>query len=181
MGWCQDVSTIPCKPSSFRSAQVGSNRKRSGYRVSAVTHSVPSAWAKRMGYGGLIPFVALALAVWMSDPAYRATIGLALLGYGVTITSFLGAIHWGLVMRDVSMQSLPFLGWGVAPSLVAWIALLAGPVPGLFIIAGLLWACFAVDRQVYPRFQAQGWLPMRLALTLVASASCIGGAWGMLR
>jgi Protein of unknown function (DUF3429) len=149
--------------------------------VSAVINSVPSAWAKGMGYAGLTPFLALALAVWISDSAHRAPIGLGMLGYGVTITSFLGAIHWGLVMRDMPKHSLALLGWGVVPSLVAWIALLAGPVPGLFVIAGLLWACFAVDCLVYPRFQAQGWLPMRLVLTLIASASCICGALGMLR
>jgi hypothetical protein len=133
-----------------------------------------------MGYGGLIPFVSLALAVWIADPAYRAFIGFALLGYGAVIASFLGAIHWGLVMCDAAYQSLALLGWGVAPSLLAWIALMTSPIPGLFVIAGLLWACFAVDRVVYPRFQAQAWLPMRLTLTWVASASCIVGAMGIM-
>jgi len=107
--------------------------------------------------------------------------GLALLGYGATITSFLGAIHWGFVMRDGSKQSFVLLGWGVVPSLVAWIALLANPGPGLLVITGSLWACFAVDRLAYPRFQAQGWLPMRLALTVIASLSSMVGALGMLR
>jgi len=137
--------------------------------------------AKALGYGGLVPFVGLALTLWMVDPAQRSFIGFALLGYGVTITSFLGAIHWGLVMRNPPEHSLAYLVWGVAPSLVAWTALLVGPSYGLLVIAGLLWACFAVDRVVYPRFQIQGWLPMRRALTWVASASCLAGAGGMWR
>jgi hypothetical protein len=134
-----------------------------------------------MGYAGLLPFAVLSLAIWFSGPGERAFFGTALLGYGVTIASFLGAIHWGLVMRDAPQESLPFLAWGVIPSLVAWIALLASPATGLFVIAALLWACFAVDRRLYPRFQTQGWLPMRLVLTLIASTTCVVGALGMLR
>jgi hypothetical protein len=148
--------------------------------MSASNDPIPSLWARRVGYGGLIPFVFLALAVWIADPAYRAFSGLALMAYGAVIASFLGAIHWGLVMRDTSYQSLALLGWGVVPSLLAWIALLMSPIPGLFVIAVLLWACFAVDRVIYPRFQVQGWLPMRLTLTLVASTSCIVGAMGIM-
>jgi hypothetical protein len=137
-----------------------------------------------MGFGGLIPFVLLALGVWLADPAYRAFAGLALLGYGAVIASFLGAIHWGLVMRHSSINSpapLSVLAWGVSPSLVTWVALLLGPVPGLWIVAGLLWACYAADRVLYPRFQVQGWLPMRWTLTVVASASCLLGALGLMR
>ena len=141
----------------------------------------PSVWAQRMGYGGLVPFVALALAIWLAAPASRAFSSQALLGYAVTIASFLGAIHWGLVMRDASRQSLALLGWGVLPSLLAWVALLAGPSWGLWLMAALLWLCFAVDRRVYPGLQLQGWLPMRLRLTLVASASCAAGGLGLLR
>jgi hypothetical protein len=148
--------------------------------MSPTEAAAPSAWAKRMGYGGLVPFVLLSVALWVAAPSHRAFLGLALLGYGAVIASFLGAIHWGLVMRDGSQQSLALLGWGVVPSLLAWGALLAGTVPGLWLVCVLLWACFAVDRVVYPRFQAQGWLPMRLTLTCVASASCVAGAIGSL-
>lgn len=133
-----------------------------------------------MGFGGLIPFVVLAAVLLLSPPAQSAWMGLALLGYAAVIASFLGAIHWGLVMRDASQQSLGLLGWGVLPSLLAWAALLAGPGAGLFLMAALLWACFAVDRVVYPRFEVQGWLPMRFVLTCVASASCVAGAAGSL-
>jgi hypothetical protein len=146
--------------------------------------SFPSVWARRMGFGGLIPFVLLALAVWLADPAYRAFAGLALLGYGAVIASFLGAIHWGLVMRHSSLNPLDSpapLAWGVSPSLVAWVALLLGAAPGLWVVAGLLWACYAADRVLYPRFQVQGWLPMRWTLTVVASASCLLGALGLIR
>ena len=144
----------------------------------------PTQWAQGLGYGGLIPFVGLALAIWLldpTDPADRARGVSALLGYGATILSFLGAVHWGLVMRQASGQSLGLLVWGVAPSLFAWLALLINPAAGLWLIAAGLWACFLVDRMVYPKFGVRAWLPMRLALTLVASLSCIAGAMGAMR
>lgn len=132
--------------------------------------------------------MALAFGTWFAPADWRPYIGLALLGYGATIASFLGAIHWGLVMRDGAVPSRPswvVLGWGVVPSLIAWIALMvglmAGTAHGLFVIAALLWMCFAVDRRVYPRFRVQAWLPMRLVLSLIASVCCVAGAWGMLR
>ena len=136
----------------------------------------PSLWARRLGFGGLIPFVGLAAALWVVGPGDLPPARMALLGYGATISSFLGAIHWGLVMREGPAQPVPSLLWGVVPSLLGWVALLLGHAPGLLLIAALLWACFAVDRVLYPRYQLQAWLPMRLRLTLVASASCLAGA-----
>ena len=143
----------------------------------------PSLWARRLGSGGLIPFVGLAAALWAGWPADWPPASTALLGYGATIASFLGAIHWGLVMRgerEASAQHVPSLLWGVVPSLLGWVALLLGHAPGLLLIAALLWACFAVDRVLYPRFQLQAWLPMRWRLTLVASLSCLAGAAALL-
>ena len=141
----------------------------------------PSLWARRLGFCGLIPFVILAAALWVEGPGDWPLATVALLGYGATISSFLGAIHWGLVMRDGPAQSTPSLLWGVVPSLLGWLALLLGHAPGLLLIAALLWACFAVDRVLFPRYQLQAWLPMRLQLTLVASLSCVAGAAALLQ
>jgi hypothetical protein len=51
----------------------------------------------------------------------------------------------------------------------------------MVLIAAVLWACFAVDRVLYPRYQLQAWLPMRLRLTLVAGVSCLVGAGALMR
>ena len=64
----------------------------------------PSSWAQGMGYAGLLPFVVLATATWVAEAGPRAFAALALAGYGAVIASFLGAIHWGLVMREASKQ-----------------------------------------------------------------------------
>ena len=147
--------------------------------MTATTHKSPPPWALGLGYGGLIPFVALALCIWLFDSTNRFRSVNALLAYSACILSFLGAIHWGLVMSNTTSQSKKLLAWGVIPSLFAWIALLINPIVGLYLVAAGLWACFAVDRVVYSRVGVQMWLPMRLVLTVVASLSCIVGAIGI--
>jgi len=133
-----------------------------------------------LGYGGLLPFCLLALAVfWPAGPS-RAFYGVALLAYGASIASFLGAIHWGLAMQHGANGRVAYL-WGVTPSLIAWTALLLPTPWGLLLLAGLLLLCFGVDRTRYPLYQLQGWLPMRLRLTAVACSSCLTAAWGMVR
>ena len=143
--------------------------------------AAPSIWARRLGFGGLIPFVGLAAALWLAPAGDWPLAGPALLGYGATICSFLGAIHWGLVMRETPTPRDRSLLWGVVPSLLSWVALLLAPSVGLVLIAALLWACFAVDRSMYPRHQLQAWLPMRWQLTLAASVSCLVGAASLLQ
>lgn len=134
-------------------------------------HTPPTV-AKVLDYAGLLPFGALALALMWSGSAHQAPLAFALLAYGASIASFLGAIHWGLAMRD-EVGGAPLYLWGVMPSLLAPVAW------GLVLLALLLLACYAVDRRVYPRHQLQGWLPMRLRLTGVAAASCLAGALGV--
>jgi hypothetical protein len=143
----------------------------------------PPRIAQWLGYGGLLPFVGLAgLAMGMGPPE-GTRIAAALLAYGASILSFMGAIHWGLAMpgrssQDTSTDSKLLL-WGVVPSLAAWVALLLGTAPGLWLVVLGLWACFAVDRTVYPRFGLRSWLPMRLVLTTVATVACALTAWSL--
>jgi hypothetical protein len=141
----------------------------------------PTPGALLLGYGGLVPFVGLAAALWALPPSAAALVQLALLGYGATIVSFLGAIHWGLAMREAPNPPLPLLVWGVAPSLLGWAALVLGQAPGLLLMTAVLCLCWAVDRALYPRYQLQGWLPMRLQLTLIAGISCLVAAAALAR
>ena len=139
-------------------------------------------YVRILGYGGLIPFMAPAAALWLADTTSHAFISLALVAYGAVIASFLGAIHWGLAMGDPQQQQkLASYAWGVTPSLVAWLAVLSDRGLGLALLAILLWVCYGVDRLVYPVYQLRHWLPMRLRLTIAASTSCLASAIGLLR
>jgi hypothetical protein len=147
------------------------NTGRYGKPMSASQRPLPRL-ARVLGYAGLIPFIALAAMTFASDPAEQAVATFALRAYAVTIVSFLGAIHWGLAMRQPQANTV-LLWWGITPSLVGWVSLLVAPIAGSLILAATLWLCFVVDRRVYPQFGLQAWLGMRLVLTTVASASCV--------
>lgn len=141
----------------------------------------PPALAQRLGYAGLLPFVALASAAWLAPVAMQALAVQALVAYGATIASFLGAIHWGLAMRPGARTPALSFGWGVVPSLLAWVALLVNPGTGLLLLTALLGVCFAVDAKVYPPCGLRAWLPMRFALTLFAGLSCLAAALALQR
>jgi hypothetical protein len=138
----------------------------------------PSRMGCLLGYGGIIPFLGLGLAAHLLEGTRQTQVLFALMAYGGTILSFLGAIHWGLALRDSVAPSAILLAWGVVPSLMSWVALLIGASAGLWLLAVGLWICFVVDRQVYPRFGLIAWLGMRLALTTIASLACIAAALG---
>lgn len=182
VGWKANVLAQQQRGGAFAIRPDTQRSQRGGKSpMTATARKGPSQWALALGYAGLTPFVGLVLAIWFSDASDRVRSVAALVAYGATILSFLGAIHWGLVMRTVTEQSKSLLAWGVVPSLVAWVALLLDPAAGLWLVATALWACFMVDRVVYPKFGVGAWLPMRLALTSIASLSCVAGALSAVR
>jgi len=131
----------------------------------------PCQTSRLLGYAGLIPFVAPSAFLWIfPDSIYKDIVIFSLLAYGVTIVSFLGAIHWGLTMQQNTPNRF-LLVWGVIPSLLGWISLLLGSVNGLLLLAATLWLCFAVDYKIYPKFGLQDWMSMRFVLTAVASTT----------
>ena len=133
--------------------------------------------ALRLGYAGLLPFLAGAVLVWLVRPEVHPYVALALSGYAAVILSFLGGIHWGLAMRE-SAPPLPWLAWGVVPSLVAWLAMLMPASAGLVVFGVALLGCYAVDRRLYPKQGVAQWLTLRFRLSAVAAACCFVGAAG---
>ena len=133
--------------------------------------------ALALGYGGLLPFVCGAIAVWVvgEDAGFYAAIALA--AYAATIVSFLGGIHWGLAFRHDAPPTALLL-WGVLPSLVAWVALLLHPALGLVALGAMLLLCLLVDRRIYRKEGVAHWLPLRQWLSAVAALSCLVGAAG---
>ena len=127
----------------------------------------------QLGYGGLIPFVGLTFLVWVADLQLVEFLAHALAAYAAVIVSFLGGIHWGLgFIRPDGPTRLQFF-WGIAPSLLGWLALLMPPYAGLPLLGLIVLACYAVDRKIYPAAGLARWLPMRQQLTFVATLSCM--------
>ena len=134
------------------------------------------AW---LGYGGLVPFAALA-AVMAFDPAHARWWGEALVTYGAVILSFVGALHWGFAMSmsDLSGEARQrrFL-WSVVPALLAWPAALLSVTPAMALLVAGFVAHYLCDRRLgVLSFLPRWYLPLRFRLTVVACGSLIFAA-----
>ncbi|MDE2081996.1 MAG: DUF3429 domain-containing protein [Burkholderiales bacterium] len=132
--------------------------------------------ARRLGYAGLLPFIAGALLVWTVHDELRPELMRGLALYAAVIASFLGGIHWGLAMQAGSPSR--HLVWGVLPALLAWPAAWMPPGSGLVLLGALLLAGYAVDRGLYAAAGAEAWLTLRFRLSAVAGLCCFIGAAG---
>jgi len=136
----------------------------------------PPAAVAWLGYGGLLPFVALALA-GLFDPAHGLLWGDALHAYGAIILSFVGALHWGFAMTlsglSDNQRSASFI-WSVLPALIAWPALLSPPIVGAALLISGFIANYLRDRYLGRQVELPPWyLPLRLRLSSVACV-CLG-------
>jgi hypothetical protein len=127
----------------------------------------------RLGYAGLVPFILLSVLMWLVDNELLPFVSIALGAYGAVIVSFLGGIHWGIgFMKGEAAPRFHFV-WGVLPSLMAWLALMMPAYAALALLGLVVVACYLVDSKTYAAAGLASWLPLRLRLTLVATASCV--------
>jgi len=111
--------------------------------------------AALLGFGGVLPFAALAAAAWVAPAGYQQLVTTAMIGYGAVILSFLGAAQWGAAIIKPT-PSPDRLIWSVIPALIAWLAVILPPILGLpTLIAGVA-LCYVVDQ----RAVAAGFLPL---------------------
>lgn len=135
----------------------------------------------RLGYAGLVPFVGLALLMWLVNADLHPFVALAMGAYGATVVSFLGGIHWGIGLRDAAVTQRVHLFhfvWGIVPPLMAWVAMLMPAYAGLPLLGLVMVGCYLVDRRTWHGAGLDRWLPLRLRLTVVATLSCLFGAAG---
>ena len=148
-------------------------RRRTRLTKTTIMTAFPDKTIQRLSYAGLIPFVLLALLMWLVHADLLPFVSIALAAYAAAIASFLGGIHWGLgFMKGEAATRFHFV-WGVLPSLMAWLALMMPAHAALPLLGLVLIACYAVDRKTYPEVGLSRWLPMRLQLTVVAVLSCV--------
>ena len=132
-----------------------------------------------LGLAGLIPFIALALALALQHPVvFGIDAAFALTAYGATILSFLGGVHWGLALRHPAPDIRRALYVGaMVPPLWAWAGLLVGGAAGLALLAVGLVGHGAVDAARSGRFAAPRWYGrLRLVLTAVATITTVAAA-----
>ena len=100
-----------------------------------------------LGLGGLVPFWVAGIGIWVVASREWAFFLLhAQMAYAAVITSFLGAVHWGVVLGRAAALAEPrldppaptMLVWGVAPALMAWAIILVTPFLGIVWLGPLL-------------------------------------------
>lgn len=138
------------------------------------------AW---LGYGGLLPFAALAVIGWWAPgtPLWGTALwGTALLAYGAVILSFVGALHWGfaMVLGGLSDRERTHrFVWSVVPSLLAWPAVLLPMAGGAALLIVGFAAHLAQDLRLASRAALPAWYqPLRWRLTVTACVCLALGA-----
>lgn len=140
----------------------------------------PPSYVAWLGYGGLLPFIGLAVLIW-ADAQRAAAWSEGLLGYGVVVLSFVGALHWGVAMStsglDPRLRRETFI-WSVVPALLAWSAtFLVGGAASVILVLGFV-LHLVQDRRLAGTAELPAWyLPLRWRLTVVASICLLSNVW----
>jgi hypothetical protein len=126
-----------------------------------------------LGYGGLIPFIVLALGAAFGPGDWRESLLPALVAYGALILSFLGGITWGLALlaRD---SDRPLYLVSMAPFFLAWLSLLLPTWAGIWVLALAFLITLYNDLAVVRRDLAPAWFrTLRTVLTAGVVASLL--------
>ncbi len=134
-----------------------------------------------IGLLGLIPFLGCAAAtLWLPGDKGQSYLS-ALIAYGAVILSFLGAVHWGLVIGATAPRVGGMrLTLGVVPSLVGWLALLLGGAVGsgaalLLLIGGFAATIYGEQRAARAGLVPPGYMRLRwgLSVTVILTLSLV--------
>lgn len=139
-------------------------------------HMTASRTAWLLGLAGLLPFAASALGSHTAPDSWQGFARGALIAYGAVILSFLGAVHWGFALR-APPEEQPFaparLVFGVAPALLAWIALLLPDVFSLTLLALAILGTAGVEQWAHGRGLVPGsYMVLRWVLS-IGAALCL--------
>lgn len=134
-----------------------------------------------LGWGGVLPFAGLAIAVPFGLPSPIPQAETMLIGYGAVILSFVGGVHWGLAMQSEAGSGNGGAAWqyvlSVIPALVGWTALALETFHALFELAAAFLALLIIDMAWVSGRKAPAWYgSLRLQLTS-AVLLCLGLAW----
>ncbi|EFN57231.1 hypothetical protein CHLNCDRAFT_143716 [Chlorella variabilis] len=165
-------------PGATESVVVGALSARAAKAAQQKPSTGVPAVTKFLGFSGALPFWVFSPSVapllpldLLLEPSMLASTGLLQVGYGATILSFLGGVHWGLAMTNVGgdvafrMADQRYL-WSVLPCLMAW--------PTVAMPAMLLGVVYAVDRAWAKKGLLPPWyIRMRLPLTCMAAGGLV--------
>jgi len=145
----------------------------------------PPRLAILLGYAGLIPFISGAIGIWITPPAWRTDVLMALLHYAAVILAFMGAIHWGLAMARERQDNAAHrqLGLSVLPALLGWLAISSGLSALLalaLLISGFIGLYLADVHAVKLELAPRWYTALRKPLTAVVLISLLAAWVGVL-
>ena len=133
--------------------------------------------AKLLGFGGLVPFAGCAVLMYSGSPSASIVALFANAVYGAAILSFVGAVHWGLTMRED--RSPYWYVWSITPAILGWLAIVLLDIKiSLLALAIAFTLAWSVDRQASLRGLIPAWyMQMRHILTAGATISLLATAF----
>ena len=133
--------------------------------------------AKLMGFGGLVPFAGCAVLMYSGSPSANIVALFANAVYGAVILSFVGAVHWGLTMRED--RSPYWYIWSVIPAIMGWLSIVLLDIKiSLLTLAIAFTLAWSVDRQASLQGLIPAWyMQMRHILTAGATISLLATAF----
>ena len=140
--------------------------------MAAVAFS-PSGMMRLIGYVGLVPFIGLGVMVLLGEGEFASRAALAMVTYGAVIFSFIGGLHWGLVLlhSQGSVGRLSIIALGIGPSLLAWLAILVSLKLALVLLVMGFAALLGLDFAAHRSGRVPSWfLSTRIVLTCVVIA-----------
>ena len=133
--------------------------------------------AKAMGFSGLVPFVYCATLMYTGTQSVVIIALFTNAVYAAVILSFVGAVHWGLTMRED--RSPYWYVWSITPALFGWLAIifLDSRISLLALAIGFA-VSWSVDRQAQMHGLMPKWyMEMRHVLTAGATISLLSAAF----
>ena len=126
---------------------------------------------RALGIMGVVPFIVLGLLAHVPW-THQAGVQAALINFGAVSLAFVGALHWGLAMRqEGTVVASRAYFWSVVPPAIAWVALMFPPIGSVLILILGLWTHLLQDSLVMRQLAAPDWyVPLRLQLTVGATA-----------
>ncbi len=124
-----------------------------------------------LGFAGLIPFLLCVPGFYLFDDPFQSFFQTTFIAYSAVILSFIGAVHWGAVLKSETIeQANLLLGIGVLPSLIGWVALLLPPLFALIILSFAFPTLFIYEKFSSLSDHLPDWyFKMRIQLTMIVT------------
>ena len=125
---------------------------------------------KILGWSGILPFIFTSFFVFFG---IKFSVEIKIIGllYASSILCFLGAVHWGYLLKSEENENI-FWTWGISTSLLAWFSLIIVFIYKNYLLASILLSLgFIISLLVdYKKFSSYSWyVHLRVKLTIVAT------------